>query len=942
MFRCRWILLGVLLYALGWPAWGQSAAPIQNATGGHALAFNGSNTTIRLPRSRFDGLQDTTIEGWLRFDRFTSYSRFFDVGSVFNSVNITHFHTSPNLMAEVWKDLTNRSAIHVTGLLQTNEWFHLALVSGRGGMRLYFNGREVAANNSPMGFGVLTTNGPAYLGKSVWDGANGILAGAMTEVRLWNTARTATEIAEHYRERISPGTPGLLARWSLDNTLNGDSPADRAEAEGDAGFIPFAMPDPAALSHPAVLSGYVVDSNEQPINLAQIRLRNTAGRILAAGRTGTLGRSALLQSRDQDPDPNQRHPVDQKPVGSEIAGNGRFMLAIRQTNQPLVLEVLDPRGRMIFQDLRFQANERRELTVRIPTAAASKQTTNVFATTLVNELHDPEPWIREMAAIDLATIGQIPHVASALASVFAFDPVPRVRETAGAQLDFLASKSPVAAAALLEDSKVFRSQARLKQFQRNLRNQPVPAGLAPVYSRRTLAVSLLFAGVLGSFSMLHLFLFLCDRRKHSDGYTALFTGFGVLQILVAEWNRDDSTILGWVNLPLLSIAYMIGLRLVYNLFAERVSRRYYVLWGFCLLFIWGQWNGTRNPGLIQGLSAFFNFALAILVASEMLRIAHRAYRGRRPGSVLIGCGLLVFYVCQFVGTLAGGLIDELWAVWLFPGGMTAFVVAASLHLAREFVGTNRALRQAHEKISASQKRLANDIREASDYVRSLLPPPGPTGPLSSAWVFQPSSELGGDAFGHHWLNEDQFVVYLLDACGHGVGSALLSVSVMNALRARNLPGIDFADPAAVLGGLNLAFPMEANRGQYFTMWYGVFDRRTRTLRFASGGHPPAYLLTGESPFVALRTHGPPIGFLPEAKFQSAQHQVPPGSVLHLISDGVYELIGNEDRVATLTDFERELAVHRWTDPSDLLARAMDRTRFLPLDDDLSALTITLP
>ena len=99
MFRCRWILLGVLLYALGWPAWGQSAAPLQNDTGGHALAFNGSNTTIRLPRSRFDGLLDTTIEGWLRFDRFTSYSRFFDVGSVFNSVNITHFHTSPNLMA---------------------------------------------------------------------------------------------------------------------------------------------------------------------------------------------------------------------------------------------------------------------------------------------------------------------------------------------------------------------------------------------------------------------------------------------------------------------------------------------------------------------------------------------------------------------------------------------------------------------------------------------------------------------------------------------------------------------------------------------------------------------------------------------------------------------------------------------------------------------------
>ena len=134
--------------------------------------------------------------------------------------------------------------------------------------------------------------------------------------------------------------------------------------------------------------------------------------------------------------------------------------------------------------------------------------------------------------------------------------------------------------------------------------------------------------------------------------------------------------------------------------------------------------------------------------------------------------------------------------------------------------------------------------------------------------------------------------------------------------------------------------MEANHGQYFTMWYGVYDRRTRRLRFASGGHPPAYLLPPGSPFTALRTHGPPIGFLPEARFTAAEAEIPAGAVLHLISDGVYELIGKDDRVATLTDFERELATHRWTDPSDLLARAMDRTRFMPLDDDLSAVTVT--
>ncbi len=945
MSRRGWLFLGMLFCMSAWPAVAQSPSA---GFGGSALAFNGSNTTVNLPNTRFNGLQDTTVEGWIRFDRFTSYSRFFDVGSAFNSVNVTHFHTSPNLMAEVWKDRTNRTGLHVIGLLSTNEWCHLALVTGSGGMRLFFNGRLIASHGSSLGFGVLNPEGKALLGRSTWDDANVSHAGGMTEFRVWNTARTPEQIAASFRQRITVPSPGLLARWSLDNTAKGLTSTDEARLEGGSSFFPFETPPPAALSHPAIVSGLVVDADDKPVNLAQIRLRDASGRVLAAGRTGTLGRSALiLQSSDEVPDPNDhRRPNPQNPTnslpqfGSEIAGNGRFLLAIRQTNQPLTLEVLDPRGRVILEGLRVGYDERRDLKFRIATTNASRETTNVFATTLVAELHDPEPWIREMAAIDLATIGQIPHVASALAAVFAFDPVPRVRETAGAQLDLLARQSPVAAAALLEDSKVFRNPSRLKQFQRNLRNQPVPQGLAAIYSRRSLAVSLLFAGILGSFTMLHLFLFLSDRRKLSDAYTALFTGFGVLQVLLAEWNRDDSSAFGWVSLPLVSINYMIGLRLVYNLFAERVARRYYVLWAACVVFILGQWQGRQTSEAMAGIFQLFSLVFLVLVASEMLRIAHRAYQTRRPGSVLIGCGLLVFYLCQFFGWLPAVLIDELWGVWLYPGGMTVFVVAASMHLAREFVGTNRALREANQKIGASQQRLANDIREASDYVRSLLPAPIEGALVRTASVFQPSSELGGDAFGFHWLDEHRFVMYLLDVCGHGVGSALLSVSVMNALRARTQMGVDFGEPDSVLNGLNRAFPMEANRGQYFTMWYGVFDRRTRTLRFASGGHPPAFLLPPQSPFTALRTHGPPIGFLPEARFTASEALVPAGAVLHLISDGVYELIGNDDRVATLTDFERELTAHRWTDPSDLLARAMDRTRFLPLDDDLSALTVT--
>src|ERR1019366_9594956 len=114
------------------------------------------------------------------------------------------------------------------------------------------------------------------------------------------------------------------------------------------------------------------------------------------------------------------------------------------------------------------------------------------------------------------------------------------------------------------------------------------------------------------------------------------------------------------------------------------------------------------------------------------------------------------------------------------------------------------------------------------------------------WCFQPSAELGGDAFGYHWLDPDHLAIYLLDVCGHGVGAALLSISVLNALRMHTLPHTHFREPAEVLAALNRSFRMESQNNLFFTMWYGIYRPSKRELAFSSGGHPPA-LFVGPEP-----------------------------------------------------------------------------------------------
>ncbi|MCG9885615.1 MAG: SpoIIE family protein phosphatase [Cyanobacteria bacterium] len=188
-----------------------------------------------------------------------------------------------------------------------------------------------------------------------------------------------------------------------------------------------------------------------------------------------------------------------------------------------------------------------------------------------------------------------------------------------------------------------------------------------------------------------------------------------------------------------------------------------------------------------------------------------------------------------------------------------------------------------------QKRLLEDeLAEAADYVQSLLPSPI-AAPVDISARFIPSRQLGGDCFDFYWLDDDRLVVYLVDAAGHGLKAALPSLSVLNLLRSQALPNLDYGRPSAVLSALNSAFQISDRNDKYFTAWYGVYHRPSRTLTYASGGHPPAILVSSTTAPQPLRTPGLPVGMFPEADYQDATVTIDPSSSLYIFSDGIYEI-----------------------------------------------------
>jgi sigma-B regulation protein RsbU (phosphoserine phosphatase) len=206
----------------------------------------------------------------------------------------------------------------------------------------------------------------------------------------------------------------------------------------------------------------------------------------------------------------------------------------------------------------------------------------------------------------------------------------------------------------------------------------------------------------------------------------------------------------------------------------------------------------------------------------------------------------------------------------------------------EITEINRELNDSKEEIERTYRKLHNEVISAAEYVQSMLPRKIKNETIETDWLFTPSQSLGGDSFGYHWLDEDNLAIYLLDVSGHGVASALQSVSVLNMLRFSTLPDVDFRNPALIFTELNKAYPIQKHNFLFFTIFYAVYNKTNRTLRYAAAGHPPAFIFSDNSETLQLVSQNTLIGTADNAVFTDDIIQIPPDATLIIYSDGILD------------------------------------------------------
>lgn len=223
---------------------------------GMAMAFDGVDDQVTIPDFTLSG--DLTIEFWLRADPVLTDA---DV-IIGNDTDLSLDLKNGRMHLFAGGDrLTSSQPV------PPNQWTHYALTRTGGVLRLYVNGTldAAATTNSFTSDLVVKTLGVGM--------HTGHLAGALDEVRIWNSARSAALIQANKGLLVPAASAGLVACWRFDQPtaqlVDDISPgghdgvlgltADVAEDDpvlfATNGPLQYACPHPVTLRLRAALQG---------------------------------------------------------------------------------------------------------------------------------------------------------------------------------------------------------------------------------------------------------------------------------------------------------------------------------------------------------------------------------------------------------------------------------------------------------------------------------------------------------------------------------------------------------------------------------------------------------------------------------------------------------------------------------------------------------------
>lgn len=193
--------------------------------------------------------------------------------------------------------------------------------------------------------------------------------------------------------------------------------------------------------------------------------------------------------------------------------------------------------------------------------------------------------------------------------------------------------------------------------------------------------------------------------------------------------------------------------------------------------------------------------------------------------------------------------------------------------------------------------LVSSLKLAEEVQQNLLPDCSPAlegFDISGISIY--CDQTGGDYYDYFHLPGDKIGIVIADACGHGIGAAMLMVSV----RAFLTTAIkNYRSPAQILQEINSYIVRDcAKSGRFTTMFFLEIDARTKKLQWVRAGHEPAVLFQATSKtFTHLDGPGLVLGVDDNYIFtDSTACGCQAGDIIVIGTDGINETRNREGKV----------------------------------------------
>ena len=246
--------------------------------------------------------------------------------------------------------------------------------------------------------------------------------------------------------------------------------------------------------------------------------------------------------------------------------------------------------------------------------------------------------------------------------------------------------------------------------------------------------------------------------------------------------------------------------------------------------------------------------------------------------------------------------------------------------------------------SVAKERLHQNIldgewRIAKDVLNRMLPKRTKTKDLTFDLRFRAYNHLGGDFILYKRINDERYVIALIDVMGHGIASMIIGLQALAQLDTR----LEFEPMLNVVQALNHYLSNQNKEEESLSYLSGIFmelDFNSREVNYISAGHPDFYLVTKDNQLQPFESNNLLIGINENYPFR--QNQLIFENIRHIFmySDGILEI--DRSKIDQGDEIMRKVLIEALECNHDILKHVLD-TLLNPnfQEDDISMCLITL-